>query len=282
MPKRPFLWSAIASFLLASGISHAEEFKGKVVGVTDGDTIQVMRQGAPERVRLAGIDCPEFGQSYGSRAKQMTSALAFGEQVTVKTQGKDKYGRTLGEVILPDGRSLNKELVRQGMAWWYRQYSSDPELHRAEVEARQRRLGLWNDPNAVAPWDWRHGRTSSNQAVTKEPGASQAAQSVEQTVYVTRTGTKYHRAGCRYLRGGGIPMPLKEAMQRYSPCSVCNPGTETSRPSAAKASEANPDRHGETLSGDTTRSGQPIYVGPRGGRYHYSKSGKKVYERRRR
>lgn len=282
MAKLRFLWPALASLLLASGVCHSEEFKGKVVGVTDGDTIEVMRQGAPERVRLAGIDCPEYGQPYGSQAKQMTTILAFGEEVTVKTQGKDKYGRTLGEVILPDGRSLNRKLVQEGLAWWYRQHSSDAGLQEAETEARRRRLGLWNDPNAVAPWDWRHGLTSSNQAVTNETGTSQAAQSVEEIVYVTRTGAKYHRAGCRYLRGRGIPMPLKEAVQRYSPCSVCNPPTKTAEPSADKALEANPDRHGDTLSGDTTRSGQPVYVGPRGGRYHYSKSGKKVYERRRR
>src|SRR2546428_6183225 len=89
-------------------------FTGKVVGVSDGDTISVMHNGRAEKIRLNGIDCPEKGQAFGHRAKQFTSRLAFGKEVSVQVKGKDRYGRTIGDVILPDGRNLNREIVKAG------------------------------------------------------------------------------------------------------------------------------------------------------------------------
>ena len=68
----------------------------------------------PERIRLNGIDCPEKGQAYGKRAKQAASELAFEKEVTLKTFGNDKYGRTIGDVILPDGTNVNHTLVKDG------------------------------------------------------------------------------------------------------------------------------------------------------------------------
>ena len=134
------------------------DFVGRVVGVSDGDTIEVMRAGRAVRVRLQGIDCPESHQPYGTRAKQFTSDLVFGKTVAVQIHGTDQYGRILGEVILPDGRSLNRELVRNGYAWWYRRYSDDPVLQRLEEEARRERRGLWRDKNPIPPWEFRRER----------------------------------------------------------------------------------------------------------------------------
>jgi endonuclease YncB( thermonuclease family) len=94
----------------------AASYTGKVVAITDGDTIKVMHAGQPERVRLWGIDCPESRQAFGTRAKQFTSQLAFGRELKVVVRDTDRNGRTVGEVILPDGRSLNHELVRAGLA----------------------------------------------------------------------------------------------------------------------------------------------------------------------
>lgn len=111
----------------------------------------------------------------------------------------------------------------------------------------------------------------------------------DQTVYVTKTGTKYHAAGCHYLTRSQFPMKLSDAVNAgYSPCSVCNPPNlsrvERSG-STEKAKVGNESEHRvtdkKTPTGETAATGKPIYVGPRGGRYHYSKSGKKVYERRR-
>lgn len=94
------------------------DFSGKVIGVIDGDTIDVLNKKTPIRIRLQGIGCPEKGQAFGKRAKQAASALAFGKEVT--EHGKGKYGRTIADVILPDGASLNQELVKQGWCWWFR------------------------------------------------------------------------------------------------------------------------------------------------------------------
>ncbi|HEY1603523.1 MAG TPA: thermonuclease family protein, partial [Pirellulales bacterium] len=136
----------------------AEEFTGKVVAITDGDTIKVLRDREEIKIRLEGIDCPESHQAFGNKAKQATSDLAFGEIVTVQAKGKDRYGRVLADIILPDGKNLSRELVRSGFAWWYRKYSKDETLGKLEAEARDAKRGLWADPNPIPPWDWRHGQ----------------------------------------------------------------------------------------------------------------------------
>lgn len=151
--KFKLIFPVILCLLITSPI-WAEEFTGKVVGVSDGDTITVMRLGRGEKVRLYGIDCPEKGQAFGNRAKQFASQMVFGKNVLVKTHGCDKYGRILGDVFI-DGKSLNQELIRAGYAWWFRRYSNDRNLERLEAEARTAKKGLWIDPHAVAPWEWR-------------------------------------------------------------------------------------------------------------------------------
>ncbi len=133
----------------------AADFTGRVVGVSDGDTITVLHDGKAERIRLHGIDCPEKRQAFGNRAKQFTSNLVFAKTVTVQILDRDRYGRTVGVVLLPDGRSLNHELVRAGLAWMYRRYTNDQSLSDLEEEARLARRGLWADSHAVPPWEWR-------------------------------------------------------------------------------------------------------------------------------
>jgi endonuclease YncB( thermonuclease family) len=141
--------------VLLAGPAAAEEFTGRVVGVTDGDTIKVLHAGHAETVRLVGVDAPEKRQAYGDRARRFTADLAFDRTVTVRASGRDRNGRLLGEVVLADGRSLNQELVRAGYAWWFRRYSHDVGLARLEAEARQDRRGLWADLAPQAPWDYR-------------------------------------------------------------------------------------------------------------------------------
>jgi len=129
--------------------------EGTVVRVRDGDSIVVIRGGVGIEVRLDGIDCPELAQAFGMKAKSFISGRAFGKSVRLVGKGKDRYGRELAEVILPDGRSLNRELVAAGYAWWYRKYSTDSTLEALEQMARKARRGLWADPDPVAPWDFR-------------------------------------------------------------------------------------------------------------------------------
>ena len=103
--------------------AHAADFTGPVVSVLDGDTIEVLHNQHPERIRLSGIDCPEKGQAYGQKAKHAASDLAFGKEVKLQTFGKDKYGHTIADVLLSDGTNVNHTLVEEGWCWWYRKYA---------------------------------------------------------------------------------------------------------------------------------------------------------------
>ncbi len=135
--------------------AQGPEFTGLVVGVSDGDTITVRSARQTVKVRLAAIDCPEKRQAFGARAKQFTSEQVFGQTVTVIPVDVDRYGRLVGEVILDDGPSLNRELVAVGLAWWYRKYSDDQDIAQLEDDARQAKRGLWADPDAIPPWEFR-------------------------------------------------------------------------------------------------------------------------------
>jgi len=106
--------------LLFSSSLDAADFSGQVVSVLDGDTIEVLHNNRAERIRLNGIDCPEKGQAYDKKAKQAASALVFGKEVTFQAYGKDEYGRTIADVLLPDGSNVNHELVKDGWCCWYR------------------------------------------------------------------------------------------------------------------------------------------------------------------
>ena len=123
--------------LLLSPNGSTGDFTGKVVGVLGGDTLVVLHNQHPERIRLSRIDCPEKGQAYGKRAKQAASELVYGKEVTLQTFGKDKYKRTLGDVILPDGTNANHMLVKDGWCWWYWKYApGNTTLEGLEKEAR--------------------------------------------------------------------------------------------------------------------------------------------------
>ena len=138
--------------------SFFADFTGPVVSVLDGDTLEVLHNQHPERIRLSGIDCPEKDQAYGQKAKHAASALTFGKGVTIQTHGHDKYTRTLGDVILRNGLNLNQELVKQGWCWWYRKYApGDTVREGLEKNAREAKKGLWADPQPVPPWEWRKG-----------------------------------------------------------------------------------------------------------------------------
>jgi len=135
-----------------------QNFAGKCVGVSDGDTISVMHDGRAEKIRLYGIDCPESAQPFGTKAKQFASAAVFGKNVKVYVTGTDRYKRTLGWVF--EGKQcLNRDLVGAGLAWHYNQYApKEAKLASLEVDARKAGRGLWSDCCAVAPWEWRRGK----------------------------------------------------------------------------------------------------------------------------
>lgn len=145
----------ILSLLLLFSFAVSTIFTGKVIKITDCDTIVVLNSNNEQiKIRLEGIDCTESSLDFGTKAKQATSDLCFGKQVKIIKSGEDRYGRTLGYVMVGD-MNVNKQLLRQGFAWYYKQYNKDEELAKLEQEARSKKVGLWSQPNPVAPWDFR-------------------------------------------------------------------------------------------------------------------------------
>ena len=152
----------IAGLLWAfSVVAHADLINGRVVSVSDGDTITVLdNTNTQHKIRLAGIDAPEKSQAFGASSKKSLSDLVFSKQVTVEWNKHDRYGRTVGKVIVNDV-DANLEQIKRGMAWFYIKYQSEqPAQDRndyagAQDSAKQGRLGLWADSNPIPPWDFR-------------------------------------------------------------------------------------------------------------------------------
>jgi micrococcal nuclease len=142
------------ALLLLLAAQPAETLTGKVVSITDGDTITVLVGNDQVKVRLASIDTPEGKQPFGTRANQALAEKIFGKEVRVESQGKDRYGRTLGTIFV-GARNINLEMAQEGWAWQYKEYDKSRALADAEVAARKAKRGLWVDPNPVAPWEWR-------------------------------------------------------------------------------------------------------------------------------
>lgn len=162
---RPALRVVLAAAILAAAApASAANFSGEVIRILDGDTVDVLVNRQPVRVRLAQIDAPETrhgtrnpGQPFGERSRQSLASMVFRQNVIIEVEGADQYGRTIG-TIMEGNFNVNAEQVRRGMAWVYRHYSHDPALLQAEQQARAERRGLWADPNPVPPWDYRHSR----------------------------------------------------------------------------------------------------------------------------
>ena len=130
-------------------------FEGKVTGIKDGDTFEVLRDGKPERVRLVDIDSPESQQAFGKAAKKYASDLCFGKTVRVEPKKKrDRYGRILGTIYVDDTLDVNAAMIKAGYAWRYK-YSRNKDYGAYEKEARKSRFGLWADENPINPWQWR-------------------------------------------------------------------------------------------------------------------------------
>ncbi|MBF0462780.1 MAG: thermonuclease family protein [Magnetococcales bacterium] len=134
------------------------QWSGRVVRVVDGDTLRVERNGEEVKIRLQGVDAPEHDQPWGREATVFVRNQVLRQQVTVQGKERDRYGRLVAYVILPNGTNLSHLLLRQGLAWWYYAYSNDHTLEAMEATARQARIGLWSDPDPEPPWEWRHRR----------------------------------------------------------------------------------------------------------------------------
>lgn len=138
---------------------------GKVVGIADGDTITVLRDGRDQvKIRLYGIDAPESGHPFGKQSKQNLSSMVYGQSVQVDVMDTDRYGRTVARIFV-DGEDVNAAQLRSGHAWLYRQYCKGwvcGEWAGLEAEARSTGAGLWADKDPTPPWQWRRDEKESS------------------------------------------------------------------------------------------------------------------------
>jgi len=137
------------------------DFAAKVITVHEGDRLTIRHDGRNETIYLKDIDCPELKQPYGKQAKRVTAAFVGNRDVVVRALTRDKQGRTSAEVLLPNGRNVGRELVKEGLAWWRRSGSDDPSLGDLEDLARAEHRGLWSEPNPVPPWKWKATKNTS-------------------------------------------------------------------------------------------------------------------------
>lgn len=162
MKARAWLLVAGALALLSLSLHvEAETLTGRTVRVIDGDTFVVLFHGnQEERVRLAGIDCPEQSQPFGQRAKEALLTRVGGREVVVEWEKRDRYKRLVGKISDAQG-DVNLALLRDGLCWWYRKYAHEQSevdqvlYEAAEAKAREGRVGLWRDVAPVPPWEWR-------------------------------------------------------------------------------------------------------------------------------
>lgn len=160
----PLLRRAALVLLCACwSVSAAADCSGRVVGVADGDTLEVLCDGVQTRVRLAQIDAPEYRQAYGRRARKELATLVDGRTVRLQAHGLDYYQRPLMTVWLAEV-DVNREMVRRGYAWAYRRYLRDPSLLEDEAQARRERRGLWVEADPVPPWRFRPPPSAKRQA----------------------------------------------------------------------------------------------------------------------
>jgi len=135
-------------------------FTAKVIRVMDGDTMEILYEQRPTKVRLAHIDCPEKRgrQPFGNNAKKALSDLCFGQNVMVYAEKYDRYRRLIAVVINNKKQVVNQEMIKQGMAWHFKKYSTDPVYAQLEIAARKNRVGLWRETNPTPPWEWRKSK----------------------------------------------------------------------------------------------------------------------------
>ena len=173
MPNRPTIFGVLLLLFMLAEPVHAQvgiapkfpkptpkkssekQLHLRVVGVHDGDTLTGLDESKTQfKIRLDAIDAPEIKQPFGQASKKALSEKVFGKDVVVMAKTKDKYGRTVGHILLGN-RDINLEMLEEGMAWHYEKYDHNKRMREAEQSARAAKKGLWAQGDAVPPWDWR-------------------------------------------------------------------------------------------------------------------------------
>jgi micrococcal nuclease len=208
---------------------------GRVVGVTDGDTLKALVADQKLlRIRLAFCDAPEKKQAFGARAKQAMSELVFGKDIELRQHAIDRYGRAVAQVGV-DGKDVGAEMLRRGLAWVYERYITEASIEiqdayrKAQEEAKAERLGLWSDPNAIPPWIFRdlakaHQKSDNPNTPNPQLASPSAWSPVKPNdVWVNTKSGKYWKPGSRYYgkTKRGVYQSEKGAVQKgYLPANV--------------------------------------------------------------
>ncbi len=210
-----------AIVLLLAGAARAETWQGICVSVIDGDSLLVLHARDKKEIRLYGIDAPEFDQSYGSQARECLQKFVLQKNVTVEPIEIDTYGRTIAKVYVPEG-CVNERLIVKGCAWVFTRFCSldDSKAWSAfEQSARQQNLGLWSQPDPVAPWDFRRNKRRVRH---ERPDTSGTASGY----YRGNTGSLvFHDSVCSYATCKRCTVgfnSIGSAMRAgYKPCKKC-------------------------------------------------------------
>jgi endonuclease YncB( thermonuclease family) len=164
-------FTLLFAILFTHCLAQAGTLTGRVVRITDGDTLVVLDANeAQHKIRLAGIDAPERGQAFGTKSKEHLSDSVAGKFVVVEYDKRDRYERILGKVLL-SGEDMNLEQIKAGLAWHYKKYQNEQsttdrvKYSDAEREARMAKRGLWHDANPMHPWDYRKGEWKQKKAM---------------------------------------------------------------------------------------------------------------------
>lgn len=282
--------AVLVVLVTASVAAHADTVSVQCAGITSGDTILIQQGERVDKIVLLGIDSPEPGQPHFEEALRACSFLAFGKTLRIEFAGKDDQGNTMAAAFCGEV-NIGNEMVRQGLAWWRREYAMDSVMLQAlETQARASKIGIWSETKPVAPWNfkplsrqatpivlalgstteevflvlgspdsiivdggkvvWKYGKSSitfqDNRIVdwstidrelrivgtppkpiaAQKPSVTQVQSPVAamQMVYFTRNGQKFHRTGCRHLKGLVTAISRSEALARgLTPCAVCRP-----------------------------------------------------------
>lgn len=187
---RPILLLFAIFFPIVACSRSVPSFRGKVVGVSDGDTIKVLSNREEVTVRLEGIDAPEARQSFGNQSKQALSHLVFGREVTVLYTTEDRAGRNIGTVFL-NGTDINAKMIEDGWAWHYKDFGENARFASLERKAQSAKRGLWADSNPLPPWEYR----ARQKRERGEPATR---------FWLNLTSNIRHNENCEHFRKGKI------------------------------------------------------------------------------
>ena len=155
------------------------QMSGKVIKIVDGDTYDLLlKNNTTIRIRMAGIDAPEKGMPFYKVAKDYLGKLCFGKQIHLEIIEKDRYGRYIAYSFLENRTELSHEMIKGGMAWHFKKYSSDAVLSSLEIAARKSKLGLWADENPMPPWENRRMHKKSTRIFANKNDSSLSSESV--------------------------------------------------------------------------------------------------------